>query len=216
MRIGIFDSGRGGEFIAEGLRALLPEHEFMVVNDRDHVPYGSRTDAEIISLTTAAIQPLLLAECPIIVIACNTATMAGITSLRESYPSVRFVGIEPMIKPAGEQTLTHHITVLGTPLTLTSDRYRHLKAAYGVHLTIDEPDSSGWASAIEHGHLDAISFDELATSITSGSDTIVLACTHYNALLPLLHERFPALRILEPTDAIARQVARLAGQQTAS
>jgi len=210
MKIGIFDSGRGGEFIAEGLRNLLPEHEFIVVNDREHVPYGSREDSEIIELTTKAIQPLLEARCPIVVIACNTATMAAISTLRELSPRVKFIGIEPMVKPAAEISATHHATVLATPLTLKSNRYQHLLREYGSELTIDQPNAAGWAAAIEHDKANTISFDEVTASVASGSDTLILACTHYITLKNRLQTRFPGINILEPTEAIARQVTRLA------
>lgn len=210
MKIGVFDSGRGGEFIAEGLQKLLPEHEFIVVNDREHVPYGSREDSEIIELTTKAIQPLLEAQCPIIVIACNTATMAAIAALRTQFPAVKFVGIEPMVKPAAAISHTHHATVLATPLTLKSDRYQHLIREYGSELIIDQPNAAGWAAAIERGEADTISFDEVVSSIANGSDTLILACTHYITLRKRLHTRFPGINILEPTAAIARQVTRLA------
>jgi len=210
MKIGVFDSGRGGEFIAEGLRKLLPEHEFIVVNDREHVPYGSREDNEIIELTTKAIQPLLEARCPIIVIACNTATMAAIISLRVQFPRTKFVGIEPMVKPAATISKTHNATVLATPLTLKSNRYQHLLREYASELTIDQPNAAGWAAAIEHNETDTISFDEVAASIASGSDTLILACTHYITLKSHLQTHFPSVNILEPTEAIARQVTRLA------
>lgn len=210
MKIGIFDSGRGGEFIAEGLQKLLPEHEFIVVNDREHVPYGSRKDSEIIELTTKAIQPLLEAYCPIIVIACNTATMAAIVSLRTQFPAVKFVGIEPMVKPAAAISHAHHATVLATPLTLKSSRYQHLLREYGSELIIDQPNAAGWAAAIERGEADTVSFDEVATSVANGSDTLILACTHYITLKSRLQAHFPGINILEPTEAISRQITRLA------
>ncbi len=208
MRVGIFDSGRGGEFIADGLRGLLPQHEYIVVNDRAHVPYGSRLNAEVLQLTDAAIQPLL-AKCPVIVIACNTATMAAIQTLRERYPTTKFVGIEPMIKPASLLSKTKHCTMLATPLTLKSERYRSLVALYGDGLRIDEPSASGWAAAIEFDQTKSIDYSEVATSIASGSDTIILACTHYIALKKLLSELFPTVTLLEPTEAIAKQITRL-------
>lgn len=208
MHIGVFDSGRGGELIAAGLRNLMPEHDFIVVNDREHVPYGSRSNEEILRLTGAAIQPLI-AECPIIVIACNTATMAAISALREQYPLTFFVGTEPMIKPAGSTSNSHHVTVLATPLTLQSDRYRLLKAQYAQGLTIDEPSTHHWAKAIEEGASDTIDFAELAASVNQGSDTIILACTHYLALTSRLAREFPSVEILEPTRAIAQQIGRL-------
>jgi len=212
MKIGVFDSGRGGEFIADGLRVLLPQHEFIVVNDREHVPYGSRQDAEIIALTTAAIQPLMRAGCPIIVIACNTATMAAITTLRREFPHIKFVGTEPMVKPAANSSHSRHATVLATPLTLKSERYQHLIREYGDGLIIDQPNAAGWAAAIEAHAGDTIPFDEIAASVASGSDTLILACTHYITLKGRLHTAFPTVYILEPTEAIARQITRLAAE----
>lgn len=211
MRIGVFDSGRGGEFIAAGLEILLPEHDFMVVNDRENVPYGSRSNDEILALTSAAIQPLLK-ECPIVVIACNTATMAAISDLRARYPDTLFVGTEPMIKPAGESSLTRRITVLATPLTLKSERYQLLKTHYADGLHIDEPNTHHWAKAVEEATADTIHFDDIAASIQSGSDTVILACTHYLALKERLENTFPTAAILEPTSAIARQIVRLSAQ----
>lgn len=210
MRIGIFDSGRGGEFVADDLRQLLPQHDYIVVNDRINVPYGSRTSDEIIALTTAAIQPLLQAECPIIVIACNTATMAAITTLRSHYPDIQFVGIEPMIKPAATQSKTKHITVLATPLTLTSERYQNLKRNYGNELVIDQPNTSGWAAKIEVGQADHIDLSEVMSSIAEGSDTVVLACTHYHTLTARIAALAPFVTVLQPTKPIADRVSQLA------
>lgn len=206
MKIGIFDSGRGGEFIAQGLRSILPQHDYMVVNDSENVPYGSRTSKVVATLTRTAIQPLLAANCPVIVIACNTATMAAIETLRAAYPDTQFIGIEPMIKPAAAVSRSKHITVLATPLTLQSDRYRRLVARYAATIVIDEPNAAGWAAAIEHDTSAAISFDDVAQSIKNGSDTIVLACTHYITLRSRMAREFPEVTILEPTAAIARQI----------
>lgn len=211
MKIGVFDSGKGGEFIAAGLEKLLPEHEYIVVNDREHVPYGSRSDKEVIALTMAAIQPLLT-ECSIIVIACNTATMAAIAPLRTAYPAIKFIGIEPMIKPAAILSATGHIAILATPLTLKSQRYRQLVSIYANGTTISEPDTKGWAAAVEYGQVNEIDLDELGKNISHGCDVIVLACTHYLALQPKMVKEFPHVTVLEPTEAIARQITVLAAR----
>lgn len=210
MKIGIFDSGRGGEYVAADLRQLLPNYDYLVVNDRIHVPYGSRPSAEIIALTDAAIQPLLKAKCQIIIIACNTATMAAIATLRKHYPHQQFIGIEPMIKPANVVSRSRHITLLATPLTIASKRLHFLIETYGKDLVIDTPQTAGWAAAIENSKEDTIAFDGVTESVAAGSDTIVLACTHYHVLRDRLQALFPDTTILEPTEAIAQQVARLA------
>ena len=208
MNIGVFDSGRGGEFIANGLRKLLPDDTFIVVNDHEHVPYGSRQPNEITRLTTAAIQPLITADCQIIVIACNTATMVAIQHLRRQFPHIAFVGTDPMVKPAAGLSAARHITVLATPRTLASSRYRQLVDTHTASIIIDTPDTSSWAASIESGDL-AVPTQGVAQSIAQGSDTIVLACTHYITLKQQLQQQFPTTTILEPTKAIAAQIKRL-------
>ncbi len=210
MKIGVFDSGKGGEFIADRLRRLLPEHEYVVVNDREHVPYGSRSDKQVAALTDAAIQPLLAAGCEIIVIACNTATMAAIGTLRATYPTTKFAGIEPMVKPAALVSKTKRIAVLATPLTLQSQRYRRLVETYANETIISEPNTAGWAAAIEYDKTDEIALDELGEIIANGCDVVVLACTHYLALQSAITQAFPSIMVLEPSEAIARQIAALA------
>lgn len=212
MQVGVFDSGKGGGFVAEGLAPLLPSCSFTVIDDTKNVPYGSRRSKEVVALTEAAITPLTK-TCPIIVIACNTATMAGIEQYRRNHPGTKIVGIEPMIKPAGEISKTRHITVLATPRTLSSARYRRLIARFGGDLTIDQPNTSHWARTIENGEAATIDYSELADSIASGSDTVVLACTHYIVLKQAIEQLFPDATVLEPTAAIARQIDRLMSER---
>ena len=208
-KIGVFDSGRGGRYIADRLQQLLPQYEYVVVNDSMHVPYGTRKREEIISLTDRAIQPLL-GQCPIIVIACNTVTTAAIQVLRARYPTTKFVGLEPMIKPASVLSRTDHITMLATPYTLASSRYQDLKLQYAPQLIIDEPVTGDWPLLIEAGTADVISLNAVKKSCESGSDVIVLGCTHYLALIDRLRATLPDdVMVLEPSEAIARQVQRL-------
>ncbi len=215
MNIGVFDSGKGGHFVAERLADLVPGHTFTVVDDSRNVPYGSRPREEVIELTDQAIQPLL-ADCSIIVIACNTATTAGISELRRRYPQTSFIGIEPMVKPAGLITKTGHITVLATPGTLHSERYRDLKQQYGSTLaSIDEPDTHDWARKIEDGQAREIDLQPLYQSIATGSDTFVLACTHYIGVKELLQNTFPSVEILEPSEAIAGRLVQMLAEVAA-
>lgn len=215
MRIGVFDSGKGGTYIAERLRQLLPEHEFVVADDSDHVPYGTREQHEIVELTMRAIKPLI-ADCPVIVIACNTITTTTIHRLRTQYPTTQFVGLEPMIKPAASSTGTGHILMLATPATLKSKRYQDLKASHAAHLTVDEPMTGHWPRLIEDSIIESITFDDIVASYTRGADVIVLGCTHYLALIPLLQAELPDAIILEPSEAIARRIVQLLAQPTAS
>ena len=210
MNIGVFDSGVGGQAVAVRLQELLPDAEITSVNDTAHVPYGNRSAADIITLTDAAIQPLL-SSCDAIVIACNTATTVAITTLRECYPTMKFIGIEPMVKPAAHMTKTKRIAVCATPATLASARYLQLKATWTQGIEVIEPDCSQWATLIEHDQSNTIDVESTVRQlITQNVDVIVLACTHYH----LIKERIvaavgPSVTVLEPTDAIARRIQSL-------
>lgn len=208
MTIGVFDSGKGGSYIAARLRLLMPEHTFIVADDHTHVPYGTRQKEEILTLTDRALQPLLT-QCKIIVIACNTITTAIIDILRARYPDTQFVGLEPMIKPACAITTSRHIITLATPYTLASQRYHQLMREYAQGVTVDEPDTGMWATLIEHGETDKINIDPLETCYAQGADVIILGCTHYLALIPQLQQRMPGVTILEPSEAIARRLRHL-------
>lgn len=128
MKIGIFDTGTGGELVAKRLKELLPQHSYIMAIDREHAPYGNRSPEEIIALTNAAIQPLL--SCDIIILACNTATTNALKQLQQLYPDVRFIGFEPMIKSAAASTRSHRITLLATNATKQSQRLRTLISDY--------------------------------------------------------------------------------------
>ncbi len=211
MRIGVFDSGVGGKAVAEKLAELIPNAEIVSVDDHEHVPYGTRADDDIVSLTDAAIQPLLNNSCDAIVIACNTATTVAIRHLREKYPNTSFIGIEPMIKPAASMTMTKKIAVLATPSTLKSTRYAELKQTWAKNVTVFEPNCAGWASLIEADSSDLIDVKALIKPLVeSNVDVIVLGCTHYH----LIKQRIvdcagPNVIVLEPTDAIANRISSL-------
>lgn len=211
VKIGVFDSGIGGQAVAEKLQTLFPDAEILSVNDRQHVPYGSRPNKEIIQLTKVAIQPLLNAQCDAIIIACNTATTVAISSLRSSYPDVHFVGIEPMVKPAAALTKTKKIAVLATPGTLASARYHKLKTDYAADIAVIEPDCSEWASLIDQGQADKITLNEtIADLLKKNVDVIVLGCTHYHWLKSRIEALSgPDVAVLEPSDAIGARLDSL-------
>ena len=208
MKIGIFDTGTGGKLVAKRLKKLLPQHSYITAIDREHAPYGNRSPEEIITLTDAAIQSLL--SCDIIVLACNTATTNAISSLRQRYPDVCFMGFEPMIKSAVILTKSHHITMLATNATKHSQRLRALISEYATGVRIDTPDTRAWAQMIDQGLAGDIALDEVLASVAGGSDVIILGCTHYLALEKRLQSLFPHCRILEPTASIAKQISDFA------
>lgn len=211
MKLGVFDSGIGGEAVARSLQHEFPKAKIFITNDKARAPYGSRSQSEIIALTDAAIQPLLQYGCDVIVIACNTATTQALPTLRLQYPNQKFIGIEPMIKPAAALTKSGVITVCATPATLSSNRYHELIAHYAQHLTVLEPDCSEWASMIERNEVNAEKVHaSIAESISKDSDVIVLGCTHYHWIKQLIQTAAGgSATILEPSAAIAQQVKRL-------
>lgn len=211
MRIGVFDSGAGGAAVATTLSDLIPHAEVSTASDPEHVPYGSRTDAEVLKYTNLAIQPLLRAGCDVIVLACNTATAAAVEQLRQNYPQTPFVGLEPMVKPASAMTQTKSIAVCATPATLRSFRYRRLKETWGSGVNILEPDCTDWAAAIERGEPEAVDLEPLKQLVLQNdADVVVLGCTHYHWIKQRVEQAAgPGVTVLEPTDAIAAQIRRV-------
>ena len=211
MKIGVFDSGVGGQAVAARLSELIPEADIISINDHANVPYGTRPVEEIIELTNAAIQPLLSGRCDAIVIACNTATTVAITWLRNTYPDATFIGIEPMVKPAAEMTQTKTIAVFATPATLASKSYASLKETWAQDTTVIEPDTSTWASLIEAKLTSEVPIEEATLdAIKNGADVIVLACTHYHWLKErAVMSADGRAEILEPSDAIGNRIKSL-------
>ena len=211
MKLGVFDSGIGGEAVAAALQQTFPEAEIITVNDHDNVPYGEKSKETVIALTKAAIQPLLTAQCDVIILACNTATALTIEQLRHDYPRQKFIGIEPMIKTAAATTKTGTIAVCATWATLGSERYAGLVERYGKELKIIEPDCSQWAYWIEHNQLNHDHVKEIIDDVCNqGADVIILGCTHYH----WIKEDIVALAagravVLEPSEAIGRRVIEL-------
>lgn len=215
MKLGVFDSGIGGEAVAQALRVTFPAAQLDTASDRDHVPYGDRSPDEVRNLTETALTPFLLAgNYDVIILACNTATALAIEYLRSAYPSQKFIGIEPMIKPAATLTKSGVIAVCATPATLASSRYKQLVQTYGSTLEIIKPDCKEWAYLIENSlinraHVEAIMEDALQHD----ADVIVLGCTHYHWIKEMVKEIVASRAIvLEPSEAIGRRVAHLVKQ----
>ena len=211
MKIGVFDSGIGGEAIAKSLRVAFPLAEVLVVADREHFPYGKRSALDITKLTVAAIQPLMETSCDVIIIACNSATAASIETLRQIYPQQLFIGLEPMVKPACELSKSKVVVICATPATLASDRYKKLKHTYAQNTLIIEPDCSGWASMIENNQMDGLIVkNTISDALEQGADVIVLACTHYHWIRQTIESVTDAsVSVLDSSSAIVKRVKEL-------
>lgn len=221
-RIGIFDSGVGGLSVLREIRKLLPGEACVYYADTANCPYGSKTRAFIIGRAVAITQLLLDRGCDIIVVACNTATAAAIATLRARFP-VRFVGIEPAVKPAALTSRTGTIGVLATASTLSSAKYRKMKETYGDKVAIAEGVGQGFVELVEAGELtgpraEAVVRASLGPLLEAGADRIALGCTHYPFLLPTLEKvavayAVPDIRVIDPAVAVARQLAKVLAEE---
>ena len=211
MRIGVFDSGIGGQAVANSLQKSLTNAEIICVNDHNNMPYGNKTQNKIIELTDKAITPLLDMKCDAIVIACNTASTTALSTLRLRHLNQKFIGLDPMIKPAANITKTKCIAVCATPRTLKSDRYYELKEIWTKDIKVIEPDCSSWASLIESGEIDKIELIPIINQlIEQNVDVIVLGCTHYHLIKQqIIDITGDKVVVLEPSDAIAERIKNI-------
>jgi len=185
--IGVFDSGVGGKSVAAAIRKAFPDWHVIDVDDKEHLPYGTKTPEELKALSLPILNTLSK-SCDIIVIACNTVTTTIIEDLRASLP-VPLIGLEPMVKPAAEQTKSGVIAVCATPATLASNRYQWLKDTYAQGKKVVEPDCSDWTSMIESNQVDRNHIeDRIEEALNQGADVIVLGCTHYHWIEKLIKE----------------------------
>lgn len=213
MKIGVFDSGIGGLSVANAIQEELPEVEIVYVNDHKHVPYGDKTHDELLGFVLPILQNLIDQGCEALVIACNTATTMLRDDLRAQL-NVPIVGIEPMVKPAAEQTKTGVIAVCATPGTLASDRYKWLKDTYAKDITVLEPDCSRWAYMIEHKDVDeAFIAWQIREVCEQNADVIVLGCTHYHWIETEIKSLVAGkATVVQPEQAVVAQLKRVLEQ----
>lgn len=207
MKIGVFDSGVGGLSVAKAIERAFPEDVVVYVNDVANVPYGTKTPDEIYELAYPKINELYVQGCDPIVLACNTLTMTNKSRLEAAFPT-RFIGLEPMVKPAALETKTRSIIVCATPTTLASERYCQLKTEYGSELQIIEPDCSDWASLIEANSITETSIRQaIEPGLAEGADVIVLACTHYHWIEQLITSiAGDRVTVMQPEVAVLRRL----------
>jgi len=179
MKIGVFDSGVGGAHVAATIKKTLPEHDIILREDKQNVPYGTRSPQEILELILPIFQELS-ELCDVIVVACNTVSTTLTSELRARF-KVPIIPVEPLVRLASELTETGVIAVCATPTTLASTHYKELKSLYAVNLTVLEPDCANWAFMIEHNKVEGTRIAGLVADMLSKDvDVIVLGCTHYH------------------------------------
>jgi glutamate racemase len=215
--IGVFDSGVGGLTVLREIRALLPSEDLLYVADSGYAPYGDRPSAEITARAVAVTEHLLDEGAKAIVVACNTATAAAAAALRKRF-SVPIVAMEPAVKPAIGLTRSGVIGVLATSQTLASDKFVQLLGRFqgesGNGAEVLVRPCPGLVERIEAGELEtdgtrALLADYLVPLLERGADTLVLGCTHYPHLRPLIAELAgPSIAIADSGAAVARQLQR--------
>ena len=208
--IGIFDSGVGGTSIWKEIKELLPHEHTIYLADSKNAPYGEKSKGEIIRLSVKNTEFLLENDCKLIVVACNTATTNAIDYLRKNF-KVPFIGIEPAIKPAALQSESKTVGVLATKGTLSSSLFHSTSENYASGIKTIEQEGEGLVTLIETGKVDSdetknLLQKHLAPMIEAGIDYLVLGCTHYPYLIPVLRELLPEnVKIIDSGEAVARQ-----------
>jgi glutamate racemase len=219
--IGVFDSGLGGLSVLRALRDRLPLADLSYVADSGYAPYGERDTPFILSRSADICDFLLAQRVDAIVVACNTATAAAIHDLRVRHPHVPIVGVEPGVKPAVAQSRNKKVGVMATPSTLASAKYKRLIETHGQGAQLVSQPCPGLAAQIESGELDTPALRALVDGCArplreAGVDTVVLGCTHYPFVMPLLTQTFGSgVRIVDTALAVAEHAAHRCADQLA-
>lgn len=209
--IGIFDSGSGGLSVLREIRKILPQERFIYWSDNAHCPYGEKTAGYIIDRSRAITDFMLSKGARAVVVACNTATAAAIATLRAEY-AIPFVGMEPAVKPAASGTRSGVVGVLATAGTLSAPKYQNIKEQYADAVCIEESVGRGFVELVESLELDGPHAEEVVRAsleplLEAGADTIVLGCTHYPFLLPVMQRIAPrGVKFIDPAPAVARRL----------
>jgi glutamate racemase len=213
--LGIFDSGIGGLTVLRAIHQLMPDEPLFYLADQAHVPYGMRSLDEVRQFSEAITHYLLDQSARLIVVACNTASAAALRYLRATFPDVPFVGMEPAVKPAAEHTRSGVVGVLATPATFQGKLYASVVERFGQGVRLLQHTCPGLVTQIENGALHSaetrhILENALLPMLQQGIDTVVLGCTHYPFVIPLIQEiTGPDVRVIDPAPAVARQAQRL-------
>jgi glutamate racemase len=213
--IGTFDSGVGGLSVLAEIRKILPAEDLIYLADSAHCPYGTKPVADIRQRTLEVTDFLVHQGVKAVIVACNSACEAGLERIRDKYPNLPVIGVEPAVKPAQHETRNGKIGVLATSLTLKGERFSHLVEKYAVGIEVFSGPAPGLVELVEAGQLDtpeteAVLHQYLDPMLNKGIDTLVLGCTHYPFLIPAIRKICgPAVTVLDTGVAVARQTLRI-------
>ena len=213
--IGIFDSGVGGLSVLREIRHQYPSEDCVYIADQVHVPYGTRTRKQVLEYSEGIVRYLLGRGSKIIVVACNTASAVALEELRKNFPDIPFVGMEPAVKPAAEGTSSGVVGVLATPATFQGDLYATTVERFARGVKILQDTCPGLVNQIENGKINhpdtrKILEEALVPMLEEGVDEVVMGCTHYPFVIPIIREIVgEEVRVIDPAPAVARQAGRL-------
>ena len=222
--VGFFDSGLGGICIRDAFAALCPREKTVYLADTANCPYGNRPAEEIVRLAEANVRKLLAQDCKMIVVACNTATAAAIDYLRTKYPEVPFIGLEPAVKPAALRSKSGVVAVLATAGTFNGRLYNETKAKFAKNVTVIAAVADEFVLEVERlkgtrvetltgprrARLERIVRTKIDPLVAAGADHIVLGCTHFPHLKPLIEAvAGPGVTVVDPSPAVALQARRV-------
>ncbi|NQS92504.1 MAG: glutamate racemase [Chloroflexi bacterium] len=213
--IGIFDSGVGGLSVLREMQSQFPSEDLIYIADQAHVPYGTRSREEVLGFSEGIIRYLLTLKAKLIIVACNTASAVALAALRKSHPDLPFVGMEPAVKPAVEDTTTGVVGVLATPATFQGGLYASTVERFARGVKILQNTCPDLVNQIEEGKIAdpktrAILLKALTPMMDEGVDEIVMGCTHYPFVIPIIRDIVgDQIQVIDPSPAVARQAGRL-------
>lgn len=212
--IGVFDSGFGGISVLNQLMEVLPHEQFIYIADSAWCPYGFKSFGLIRDRTRSITEYFIEKQVKLIVVACNTATAVAIDFLREQYPDLIFVGMEPAIKPAAKLTQTNAVGVLATRNTFNGQLFKETREKYASHINVIIQEGEGLVELVENNKSTSPEAYHLIKKYTSpmldaNADYLVLGCTHYPFLKETIAKVVPSLSIIDPAIAVAKHAGFL-------
>lgn len=219
--IGVFDSGVGGLSILKEIRRILPGEDLLYLADSAHCPYGTKPIPQIRARSLAVTAFLVKSGVKAVVVACNSASVAGLDQVRGAYPQIPIVGVEPGIKPAHDLTRNGKIGVLATNLTLKGDRFSVLVERFGANVEVYTQPAPGLVELVENGQLDTAEAEQLLHQylnplLKKPIDTLVLGCTHYPFLMETIKKICgQGVTVIDTGLAVAKQTVRVLEQYRA-
>lgn len=212
--IGVFDSGVGGLSVLVEIRRLMPEADLTYIADRARAPYGTRSLSEISEVSLEIVSGLVSRGATTVVVACNTASAAALMTIREEFPDIDVVGMEPAIKPAAAISKARAVGVFATAATFQGELFDSVVSRYAIDTKVMTRTCPEWVTLVERGVVEGDEARQavhpaITQMVDDGADVLVLGCTHFSFLGPLI-ARESGVEVIDPAPAVARRVNDIA------